>query len=581
MTDITGWRNRLFEAIGQAGLLRQSRQIELDNGRIALSGRLVVEGHAIEVAVCVDPLLENRLPQFFLRPLNALGFIPHIDPDGLICFLEYEGMVFDRNRQVEVVFECFGQVLRTLSKGVTGVNWQDFIDEFEIYWARLNNLQMALANLDLLDFERVAEITVGVSPHAMPGLRITHQAEQLIHIPAAQANQGPWTTHYALYLPLEAGTRLLPPQSEPPFWGIDGIGRLLHHCTAANRERLEALLQQRAHTHEYLIARLPRPAGDAVFFGVRFEELGEQHPLINADKASATTPIYIHRRDKRYLVQRGGGQVDLAEKRVLLIGCGAVGGQIAFELSRAGIERLHLVDPDVLTPENTYRHVLGKRHWGVEKAVALRQALRSQLPFSKAESFVGTIEQLASSNTIDTFSYDLIISAIGSPTSELALNEYVRRSASGPPIIFTWVDPYGIGGHAVLTGLIGSIGCFECLYVQANAAEHLHNRASFAAPGQVFRQSRAGCHNLYTPYGSLDAAQTGQLAIRLAVDALAGRTRENCVRSWKGDAAEFLAEGFTLSTRYHLSLDALKQLETCFASNECSVCRATGDGAQV
>jgi hypothetical protein len=254
-----------------------------------------------------------------------------------------------------------------------------------------------------------------------------------------------------LYLPLESGTRLLPPQSDPPFWGSDGIGWLLYHCSAENRERLEALLQQRNYTHKYLIARLPRPAGDAVFFGVRFEELGAKHPLYNNDTARAITPIYIHRRDRRYLVQRGGGQVALAEKRVLLIGCGAVGGHIAFELSRAGVEHLDLVDADVMSADNSYRHVLGKKYWGVAKAEALEGALRAQLPFSKAKAFVGTIEQLIARNKIDLLNYNLIVSAIGNPTSELALNELVRRKEGGPPIIFTWVDPYGIGGHAVLT----------------------------------------------------------------------------------------------------------------------------------
>jgi len=381
-----------------------------------------------------------------------------------------------------------------------------------------------------------------------------------------------------LYLPLDSGTRLLPPQSDPPFWGVDGIGRLLHHCSAENRERLEALLQQRDHTHKYLIARLPRPAGDAVFFGVRFEELGEKHPLANTDTASAITPIYIHRRDRRYLVQRGGGQVALAEKRVLLIGCGAVGGHVAFGLSRAGVEQLHLVDPEVLEPENTYRHVLGKSYWGVEKAIALQRALRAQLPFSRAESFVDTIEQLMASNAVDVFAYDIIVSAVGNPTSELALNERARRKISSPPVVFAWAEPYGIGGHAVLTGIAGPPGCFECLYTGSDT-EYLHNRASFAASGQVFRRSTAGCHSLYTPYGSLDAEQTAQLATRLAVETLVGRAQENRICSWKGDSAAFVAEGFKLSGRYRQSLDKLKQLETSFASDICPVCRSGEDKA--
>jgi molybdopterin/thiamine biosynthesis adenylyltransferase len=573
MTDINVWRSKLFRKIEQVGLLRQPRQVNLNNGVRALAGRIEIEGRSVEIAINVDSLWYHRLPKFFLRPKDALGFIPHIDSDGIICFLEEEGIIFNRRRPLDVVCECCDHVQRTLREGVTGVNRNDFVDEFEVYWARLNGPMLALANLELLALDHVTEVYVGFSSSAQPGFRITHDAAQIWYIPNTPGDRGPWNVSPALYLPLASDTLLVPPQAEPPFWGTDGIQRLLQHCSPENREHLENLLCKRSYSHRFLITRLPRPSGDAALFGVRFEELREQHPLANDNMASAITPIIILRRDRHYLVQRGGGQVALAEKRILLIGCGAIGGHIALELARAGVEQLHLVDPDTLEPENTHRHVLGKKFWGTKKAVALEQALRAQLPFSKAKSFVETIEQLISSDKVDLCTYDLIVSAIGNPTSELGLNERVWQTNDGPPIIFAWVDPYGIGGHAVLTGLTEFSGCFECLYTQSGSHGYLYNRASFAAPGQVFRQSIAGCQNLYTPYGSLDAAQTAQLASRLAVDTLLGRVQENRVRSWKGDSSAFIAEGFDLSPRYRMSLDQLEQLETSFASDDCPVCR--------
>jgi molybdopterin-synthase adenylyltransferase len=575
MTDINVWRNNLLRAIEQASLLRQPRIVELGNGITAITGRIAVEGRNVDITVNIDPLWYHHLPIVTLHRPDAFGFIPHVDAKGVVCFLEHEGIIFDRRRPLAVIQECLKEVQRTLREGITGANELDFMDEFEVYWARLNRPILALANLDLLALEHVTELFVGTSAKAQPGLRIVHHAAQIPYIPNTPADQGPWTACPALYLPLSPGSLLLPPQSEPPFWGTDGIRRLLSHCSAEHRGRLKDLLDKRSYSHQFLIVRLPRPSGDAALFGVRFEELGERHPLADAGRASAITPIIIFRRDKQYLVQRGGGQRDLGEKRVLLIGCGAVGGHIAFELSRAGIEHLHLVDPDTIEAENTYRHVLGRSYWGVEKAVALKRALRDQLPFSKAESFVGTIEQLVGSRTVNLYTYDLIISTMGNPTSELDLNEQVRQTKNGPPVIFAWVEPYGIGGHAVLTGLNGSSGCFECLYSRLEAEDHLHNRASFTAPGQVFRRSIAGCHNLYTPYGSLDAVQTAQLASRLAIDTMQTRVQENRIRSWKGDSTAFTAEGFKLSARYQLSLDKLEQLETHFTSDYCPICRAS------
>lgn len=580
MATIQSWRNNLLRSIESAGLLQRPHRVELDHGVPGLVGRVDVEGRWVEIVINVDPLRFNRLPRFTLRPPEALGFIPHIDPGGVICFLEEEGIIFDQRRPLDVIRDCLLHVRRTLREGVTKTNQHDLVNEFEVYWTRLDNRIFAISDLEVVDPDQAAEVFVASSPHAAY-LRITADPVLIPHLPDSFATTGPWSAYHALYLPIELDTILLPPQSETPFWGVDGVRRLLKHCSAENRVRLEALLQKRAYTHQYLIVRLPRPAGDAAFFGVRFEALRDQHPLLNADTAGAIKPMVIFRRDRHYLVQRGGGQVEIAEKRVLLIGCGAVGGHIAFELSRAGVEHLHLVDSDTLRPENTYRHVLGKSCWGKEKAVALKHVLRSQIPFSKAEAFVESIEQEIAKEAVNLTTYDLIISAIGNPTSELALNAVVRGRNSGPPVIFTWVDPYGIGGHAVLTGLDGAAGCFECLYTKANNDDTLHNRASFAAHNQVFRRSLAGCDSLYTPYGSLDAAQTAQIATRLALDVLMGRAQANRVHSWKGDTSAFTAQGFTLSDRYSLSLDKLKQLETCFASPTCPVCQGILDGARL
>ena len=56
---------------------------------------------------------------------------------------------------------------------------------------------------------------------------------------------------------------------------------------------------------------------------------------------------------------RGGGTVTLKEKRVLLLGCGAVGGYIASNLRQSGIMNIGILDNDFFNPENVHRHWLG------------------------------------------------------------------------------------------------------------------------------------------------------------------------------------------------------------------------------
>jgi tRNA A37 threonylcarbamoyladenosine dehydratase len=70
----------------------------------------------------------------------------------------------------------------------------------------------------------------------------------------------------------------------------------------------------------------------------------------------------VDRLDPSFLLGRGGGNTGLRQKKVLIVGCGSLGGRIAVELSRTGVSSLTLVDRDMLSPENTYRHVLGRLH---------------------------------------------------------------------------------------------------------------------------------------------------------------------------------------------------------------------------
>jgi molybdopterin-synthase adenylyltransferase len=574
MTANTQSREVLLRAIERSSLLSRSRRVRLNSTIEVLVGRIDIEGREVEIAVDIDPLRNHRLPVFTLRPWDALGFIPHIDPKGTICYLEHEGIIFDRHRPFEVVRECFDHVKRTLRDGVTGANLGDFVDEFEVYWLRLNPLALALSNLKLTD--RVAEVLMGSSSSTPTALRLSGDAPALRHMPGASTDHGPWTAARAIYLPLEAGTTVIPPRSDQPFWDIDDVRRLLAYSSQENRERLAHLVSGQPREQEYLVVRLLRPSGGAALFGIRFEGIQGRHPLMEGGGATKLTPIAIFRRDKQYLVQRGGGHIAIADKRVLLIGCGAVGGQLAFELSRAGVEQLTLVDYDIHELHNTYRHVLGKHYWGERKATALRKEILQQLPFSQPKAVVAAIEEALADGRIELDAYDLVVSAIGNPTSELALNELVHRADKGPPIIFTWVDPYGIGGHAILTGMHNGTGCFECLYSAPDGSGELDNRAAFAAPRQKFRRSLAGCDALHTPYGSLDAARTAQLAARLAIDVLVGAEQHNRLCSWKGNASAFIDAGFELAPRYHSTLHELAQQEHSFASPTCRICSELG-----
>jgi hypothetical protein len=172
----------------------------------------------------------------------------------------------------------------------------------------------------------------------------------------------------------------------------------------------------------------------------------------------------------------------------------------------------------------------------------------------------------------------MLVLALGNPTVELAINEHLYALRDGPPAVFTWLEPLGIGGHALLTHNSAGGGCFECLYTSSGDTEVLDNRAAFAAPGQSFGRALSGCGSLYTPYGSVDAVQTAVLATRLALAALLGTETRNPLCSWKGAADAFIAAGFCLSPRYEATETELARHRYAYQSVGCRICQSLETG---
>jgi molybdopterin/thiamine biosynthesis adenylyltransferase len=256
-----------------------------------------------------------------------------------------------------------------------------------------------------------------------------------------------------------------------------------------------------------------------------------------------------------------------------------VGGHIVFALARAGVLDLTLVDPDSLAKENTFRHALGMQHQGKTKVAALKEAIEGQLPYVRVKTIAMRIEGALRAGTINLTDYDLVVLATGNPTVELMVNERLHRLTKGPPAVIAWVEPLGIGGHALLTNNGSHTGCFECLYTTPEGEWEGANRAAFAERDQSFGRAWDGCGTLHTPFGAIDAEQTAILAARLVVEALTGKEMGNPLVSWKGDATAFTAAGLRLSARYAFSDDEQHRQRYAYPNGRCSICGGAGERA--
>jgi tRNA A37 threonylcarbamoyladenosine dehydratase len=93
---------------------------------------------------------------------------------------------------------------------------------------------------------------------------------------------------------------------------------------------------------------------------------------------------------------RIAGHVDfplLQDKRVVIVGVGAVGSPIAAYLANSTVGFLRLIDPDILDIENPYRHALPVEYLGCNKAEALADYLSKQVEGLHVESVTRKIDQ--------------------------------------------------------------------------------------------------------------------------------------------------------------------------------------------
>ncbi|WP_441001166.1 ThiF family adenylyltransferase [Fodinibius sp. SL11] len=522
------------------------------------------DGKELSLAIGLDSSFPHSLPHVFLIPWDQLGFIPHVEPDGWICYAQKEGLVLNSETPQNILEDAHKRAILNLRTGLNGENLSDFVDEFESYWSKQKGIKNYISFLELNN--KIREICI-VDREDTLSLIFNKEDRSK----TSRYTKNDIILETAIYIPLDRND-ITPPRYDEN-WTIEIINqKIWSNLTLSKKDLLlKKLEQRRLRRNEKIFVSIPRTLEGKAIFGIEFQDISTGHPLLNG-QAGKITPLNINRKDKSYITSRSHQTDLLSHKSVILIGCGSVGGYIATELARAGISDLTLVDHDKMEIENAYRHTLGKDHVGNNKAVALKKELERKIPQVHISTYNQRVEK-AIEKDLKLDKFDLIISAMGEPSMELYLNKFIVERDIDAKTIFTWLEPYGIGGHALLFNNSEN-GCFKCLftYKEIEDQQEYYNRASFAAPGQTFFKTIDGCGNAFTPYGSLSALNTASLATKMAINALKSKISGNPLYSWKGEKEEFINAGFELSNRYQQTTEELFENRYKYINHTCSIC---------
>ena len=500
----------------------------------------------------IDVLVDRDFPRAPVRIalVDRPAFLtwPHVERDGLLCLLPNSAQV-DSSSALEALKNQVGSASELVEDCVAGRNEDDFRDEFESYWA-----SGASAGRSTYSLVRPDGPTRLVRVWHGKDFDLIGEAEDAMHAwlrhrfgPALTKKQ--LTTDSAVFIWL--AQPLVP--REFPQTGADVRSLIEEHapeiCSALDdlafkgSKRISALVASptkngtclgRLTISPSVAPLLPghRRRGDSVANGFRPNKVPMQIVRQRVFGSNPLARTSVGRADAAWVHGRGvDPRADrLRTMTVGILGAGAVGSGVAGLLARAGVGRLVIVDPDVLSWANVGRHALGASFVGQNKARALSRHILSELPHIRGvEPHARHWQALADSAPQVLEQCDLLISTMADWASESALNAWHLERSRERPILYGWLEPHACAGHSVIVA--GSGGCLQCGFSPVGLP-----RLRVVDWQETPQKQEPACGAVFQPYGPTELAHVVSLVAETAVDSLLQPIAGSTHRIWAARA---------------------------------------------
>lgn len=473
--------------------------------------------------------------------------IPHTNIDGTLCVSPNEA-TFDPDDPVGVLQETLRAATALLTDWKNGKRQEDFHDEANAFWP---NSRPGLL-VDVPPGHKDCSLHWWEEPSAFTAY-VSVDEYRLKRVIRSRGHTSPESFKSAFFFNLSG--IVLPkdyPKDTRAFLDfVQQRGGDIAPLLEAIRARLTAVVIMRFPARRGAESPIPIEIG-ALLVPQRSAPPAEGSPALEENPGTPQTYQFVRLRvqriDSGWLHFRGGSGAatqELFTKKICLLGCGALGSQVAVALAREGIKHLTLVDPDELTWDNIGRHVLGAGQVTQRKATALAQFLEIAYPDLHIRPSPSNWQGALSSDPAFFGRFDLVISATGAwaANAELNLQLFGRY-----PVQYLWAEPYGAAGHSlVITGLGGCLACgFDRTGVFQHRVFHWPNPTLVKLPG---------CGGAFQPFGASDAASIASMAVRHTLDYLGGKCPTSELRVWVNRMAA--TPGAELTPRWQDAVSAL------------------------
>lgn len=500
----------VVEAFGTRGF----KFLKRSNSGFILTGPLHTSEGTHECLVSI-PKNFDRPPEVVLRkiPEALRPLAPHVDSEGGLCYLSRSSIEINIFDPVGQMLGCLERAEKVLGQLLRNELVEDLAEEFFAYWGedychcffdfRVGSTQNLRVMVDTKFNNRfsIIFITDDVERTTVKSKLLGHEVRELVC---------PVTRIY---------TRVEPRPSQEE-WPPKNLGSLLKwqsiRDTRASRKIAERVTQAAERNADCLAIMIESPKFFYAFVVIFGQLQGNHYSKVELRKKAVLYSCPVHalrgwRIDEGYITQRNvPGMKTLENKKIIVVGCGTIGGYLADMLVKAGAGagsgELILIDSDTLRASNLGRHRLGFPYVDRKKSDAMAHELKTCMPDANIRSLPVDV------HTANLSKADLIIDATGEQT----VSDFLAAEHTSTSQLCVWIEGPGVAVRALIRRN-GYEACIQCL------SRHMREGAYAATVEGVPRvYAGQGCENEYVPFPASVSVHAACLACEMVMDWSAG-----------------------------------------------------------
>lgn len=468
---------------------------------------IYIKGKVIRLRCTFPIAFPYEFPQISILEefYNKYYPLPHIGYKGHICTFDNNKVFPNNDKPKEVTLETIKQAEAILTEGIEGINKDDFKEEISAYWELESDVTLELLYTPsykaqyLFCYKRNDDFRY-VSDTKDNLLKF------LKYVKGWDINPSKFTT--ALYVPIENELKLHFPKTNAEIMDF-----------LANEKYYDKYLEYLKNNQDIKIIIFSQRIRDSLcIFGWEHEK--EKTP--NGFRINNVNPLYLYKYlngkkeikkikvnqlgHKRIFDRGGAGFIEI-ELKVSITGCGSIGSNLVKTLVDLGINDFTLIDDDRLSSENIARHFCGASYIRSYKSEAIKEQLIRHYADINCLSITQNVFTVINDNTSLFNEHDYNFIVVGNLPIERKFLSLFSDGKITKPLIIIWVEPYLMGGHAIIMQERQSV---ESLLFDSD----FNFKYRVINDGDKYVKKEAGCQSSFLPYSAFEV----QLFISSVVD---------------------------------------------------------------